>query len=239
MAYGVQFSELVINLRAETRRSSDVSVSSDDLDTLKRSLNGVYRTLAVNHDWPHLRHVFDKIPFAAGQRYYDFPAGFDADRVFESVVWLGSLNTPIKKGIDLDEYSFLDPSLDQRADPALAWDTAFDTDSGSVQIEFWPIPASASYSAQFSGYWVPPRLVDDSDPCLLDDELVLLFSSARMLKAQGAKDADLKLSEAQAYLLKLQQRPKNDARPVQIGLGRSVHHSAMHPRIVIKPSSPS
>lgn len=238
MTIGVQFSELVINLRAETRRSSDVSVSSDDLDTLKRSLNGVYRTLAVNHEWPHLRHVFDKIPFAAGQRFYDLPVGFDPDRVFESAVWIGSVNSPIKKGITLSDYSFLDPANDQRADPALAWDTAFDTTSGSVQIEFWPIPSTNNYSAQFSGYYVPPRLVNDTDPCLLDDELVLLFSSARMLKSQKAEDADMKLSEAQAYLLKLQQRPKANARPVQVGLGRSPRDAAMHPRIVIKPSSP-
>lgn len=236
MAIGTQFSSLVIDLRAETRRSSEVSVGVDDNDNLKRSINGVYRTLAVQHTWPHLRKAFDKIPLAAGQRFYDLPAGFDQDRVTEAVAWLGSLNMPIKKGIDLDGYSFLDPATDQRSDPVLAWDTAYDPTSGHIQIEFWPIPASASYFVQFVGQWTPPRLVNDSDTCLLDDELVLLFAAARQLKAQGAKDADVKLQEAQAYLLKLEQRPKANAAPVQMGLGLNRRDAAFHPNIVIKPS---
>ena len=237
MAIGTQFSSLVIDLRAETRRSSDVSAAIESLDSLKRSINGVYRTLAVGHDWPHLRKVFDKIPMNAGQAKYDYPVGFDPDRVLESAVWLGTLNFPLKKGIDLSGYSFLDPAANQRSDPPLAWDTAYDPTSGKSQIEIWPIPASSNYAnVQFIGYWTPTKLVNDNDPCMLDDELVLLFATARMLKSQGAEDADIKLAEAQAYLLKLQQKTKNATQSVQMGLGIHRKDRAMHPNIVIKPS---
>jgi hypothetical protein len=234
---GRQFSALIIDLRSETRRSSDISVGVDDNDNLKRSVNGVYRTLSEEHDWPHLRMVFPKLPTVAGQRYYDYQTGFNPDRILDAVVWLGGLNTPIQKGIDFDEYSFLDPAADQRSDPILQWDTAFDPTTGKSQIELWPIPASAGF-VQFSGYYEPPKLVNDSDPCLLDDELVLLFAASRQLAAIGAKDAEIKLKEAQAYLLKKMQRPKGDSKPVQVGLGPSRNDGRFHPRIVIKPKMP-
>lgn len=237
MAIGTQFASLITDLRSELRRSSDVSLSFDDTDSLKRSINGVYRTLVVQHDWPHLRKVFDKIPLVAGQRLYDAPTGLSPDRVLDAVIWLGSLNFPIKRGLNFDTYSFLDPANNQRADPVLGWEMAFDPVSGKTQIEVWPIPASNNYqNLQFSGYWTPGRLVNNTDVCLLDDELILLFASARMLKSQKADDAELKLQEAQGYLLKLTQRAKGNSEPVQVGLGAHIRDRALHPNIVIKPS---
>lgn len=234
MSIGTQFSSLVIDLKSELRRSSDVSVGVDDLDSLKRTVNGAYRRLAAKHDWQHLRKVFNKITLNAGQRYYDYPAYFDPDKVEEAAVWLGSLNMPIKKGIDLDGYSFLDPAADQRADPVLAWDTAFT--GTTTQIEFWPIPASSSYTAQFSGTMKVSKLVNDADVCLLDDELVILFAAARLLKAQKSADADFALADASDHLLTLQKGPKKDATPVQMGLGAHRKDRYAHPMIVIKPT---
>lgn len=234
MAIGTQFSSLVIDLRAELRRSTDVSVGIDDLDTLKRFINKSYRALRMVHDWPHLRKVFDKIQLNAGQRYYNYPTSFDPDHITASVVWLGSLNMPIKKGIALDAYSFLDPATDQRSDPVLAWDTAFT--GTTTQIEFWPIPASSSYKAQFAGYMATPKLVNDSDPCLIDDDLVLGFAAARGLRSQKSDDADEARADAETYLLKLQQRPKVDAQPQQMGLGAHRLDRYAHPNIVIKPT---
>lgn len=239
MAIGVQFSAILTNLRAETRRSTDVSVNVDDNDSLKRSINGVYRTLAQNYDWPHLRVVFPKITLSAGQRYYDYQTGFNPDRVLASVVWLGSTTGAIERGVDFDQYGFLDSDADQRADPVQRWDTAFDVTSGKPQIELWPIPASDGGFIQFEGYWEPQPLVADSDPCLLDDELVLLFAAARQLGAQGAKDTPIKLSEAQGYLLKLQQRGKAVSAPAQMGLSLDRKDGRFHPKIVVKPSSPT
>jgi hypothetical protein len=235
MALGTQFLSLLTDLRSETRRSSDVSVGVDDNDSLKRSINGVYRTLTLEHEWPHLRVVFPKLATAAGQQYYDYQTGFDAGRVLDSVVWIGGMNSPIKRGIDFDEYSFIDSSAAAEMDPVQSWDVAFNPLTGIPQIEVWPIPASAGF-IQFTGYFVPPRLVNDSDPCLLDDELVLLFASARQLAAQGAKDAQTKLQEGQSYLLRLMQGAKGAVKPVQVGLGDARNAGRFHPTIVIKPS---
>lgn len=234
MPVGTQFSSLVIDLRAELRRSTDVSVGVDDLDSLKRVINGTYRRLAAKYDWPHLRKVFDKITLNAGQRYYDYPTYFDPDNVDQSVVWLGSMNMPIKKGIELESYSFLDPANDQRADPALAWDTAFT--GTTTQIEVWPIPASSSYTMQFSGLMKVSKLVTDSDVCLLDDDLVVGFAAARLLKSQKSADAEYVLAEAGDHLLTLQKKPKKNSTPVQMGLGAHRRDNFGHPMIVIKPS---
>lgn len=236
MAIGAQFSAIIIDLRAELRRPSDVSVGVDDNDSLKRVVNSVYRTLIDEYDWPHLRTVFDKIPMVAGQRVYDYPTGFDPDSVEEAVVWLGSFNTRITRRISVDGYSFLDPSTDQRSDPPLAWDTKFNPATGQSQIEVWPIPASASYSMQFTGVYNPPKLVNNTDVCLLDDELIVGFAAAQLLEAQDSKDAQQRLARAERYLEKKKSKPKGNGERVQMGLGTHRLDKPGHPSIVIKPS---
>ena len=236
MAVGAQFSSLISDLRAELRRSTSVSVGVDDLDSIKRVINSFYRTLLADYEWPHLHKVFDKIPLAAGQYKYNCPTGFDPDNVEETAIWFGGANTKIKKGIDLDDNSFLDPDDDQRSDPVLAWDTRFDVATGLTQFIVWPIPASDDYSIQFSGTYNPPKLVNDNDVCLLDDELLLGFAAARLLKSQDSPDANLRAVQAEAYLQKKKVKPKTDSRPVLMGLGTFDDRGA-HPSIVIRPSS--
>lgn len=240
MAIGTQFSLLVIDLRAELRRPADVSVGVDDNDSLKRVLNSFYRTLLDDYDWPHLRHTFDKIPMVAGQRVYDYPTGFDPDNVEQAVIWQDGVNWPIKRRIELDNYSSFDPADDQRADPPMAWDVKFDITSGTSQIEIFPIPDSADYSIQFSGTYSPPKMVNDDDRCLLDDEIVVGFAAARLLKAQDSKDADIRLAQVDKHLLKKKAKPKGNAAPVQMGLGAYREDKGwQHPSIVIRSGSGS
>ena len=219
MAKGAQFSQLYTDLRAELRRSSSVAVGVEDLATLKRTINHVYRTLYIDYEWPHLRKVFPKIELAAGQRYYDFPADLDNDLLEAAVVWNGNIAEEIRVGIGFDEYSFLDPDEDDRQDPVQAIDFRFT--GTATQIEVWPLPATNNYSIQFRGYILLPKLVEDSDKCWLDDELVVLFAAAELLKGTKAEDADSKLLIAQGYLQRLKARSKGPAKRVSMGLGSS------------------
>lgn len=237
MAVGTQFSAIIIDLRAELRRPTDVSVGVDDLDSLKRVVNSCYLTLLDEFEWPHLRTVFDKIPMVAGQRVYDYQAGFDPDNVTQSVVWLGSFNNRIRRRIDMDGYSFLDPANDQRADPPLAWDTKYDPTSGTSQIEIWPVPASNSYSVQFTGTYKPGKLINDTDICHLDDELVLGEAATQLLAAQDSKDAKIRAERAERYGGKKKSKTKTDGERVQMGLGSHRNDKPGHPSIVIKPKS--
>ena len=219
MAKGAQFSQLYTDLRAELRRSTSVAVGVEDLATLKRTINHVYRTLYIDYEWPHMRKVFPKIPLAAGQRYYDFPADLDNDLLEGAVVWNGNTTREVRVGIGFDEYGYLDPDEDERQDPVQAIDFRFT--GTATQIEVWPLPATSDYSIQLRGYVELPKLVNDSDKCWLDDELVVLFAAAELLKGSKAEDADSKLLIAQGYLQRLKARSKGPAKRVSMGLGSS------------------
>lgn len=217
MAVGTQFLPIYTDLRAEVRRSTSVSVGVDDLPYLKRVVNHVYRALTVDYEWAHLRVVPDRIVMAAGQRLYDFPTELDFDGITTAVCWTGGTNVPIEQGIGFDEYGAIDSEGDNRQDPVQRYDLRF---SGSnVQFEVWPMPATANTSVQFKGNQKLARLVNDTDKIWIDDELVLLFSAAEVLKADDAKDADAKLQLAQDYLRRLKVRAKATGQRYAIGLG--------------------
>lgn len=219
MAIGTQFSSLFQDLRAEVRRSTTVSVGVDDLPYLKRVINHVYRGLVVDYEWRHLRYVPPRIAMQAGQALYDFPTHLDFDDVWSATCWQGSTNTEIKRGIEPTDYGTIDPQADARQDPVLKYDLRF---SGTaVQFEVWPLPATTDeVEVEFIGTYKLPRLVNDDDQMMIDDELVLLFAAAEVLKADKADDSDSKLQLAQDYLRRLKVRQKANSRRYQIGLGQ-------------------
>lgn len=237
MAIGTQFLPIYTDLRAEVRRSTTVSVGVDDLPYLKRVVNHVYRALVVDYEWSHLGVVPDRIDMQAGQRIYDFPSELDFDGITEAVCWTGGTNVPIEKGIGFAEYAAIDSESDSRQDPVQRYDLRF---SGtSVQFEAWPVPATTDeISVQFKGNYKLARLVNDTDKLWIDDELVLLFSAAEVLKADDAKDADSKLQLAQDYLRRLKVRANRNGQRYAIGLGSGGHRNVTSGvQINVTPSS--
>ena len=55
MARGVQLTQLVDDLRAETGRDSSVAAGRNELHSLKQRLARAQRTLSAAYDWPFLR----------------------------------------------------------------------------------------------------------------------------------------------------------------------------------------
>lgn len=227
MARGTAFSELFTRLRAETGRSTSVAVGVDDLDQLKEVLNSTYQTLYMNHDWAHLMKVFPRVTLNAGQRYYNFPTGLNSERVTRVVVWRDGIASDITRGIGPEEYNTYDPEADERSEPALAWDVRW---TGSAdQIEIWPLPSTNNQELQFTGVQAAPRLVNDTDLCLLDDDLVVLFAAAELLGDKGGKG---KLSKAQDHLRLLKARGKGGERAYQMGLDD--YRREREPRVVLR-----
>jgi hypothetical protein len=216
MARGTAFSELVIQLRNETGRSSDVNVGVDDLDALKQAINSVYSTLYDGNDWPHLRKSFTRIPLAAGQRYYDFPAGLNSERVEQVAVWFNDQPMIVTRGIGFEEYSLYSSIDDERSDPVTNWEVKWT--GSSDQIEVWPLPSTNTQELQFIGIQAAPRLVNDVDLCLLDDTLVVLFAAAHVL---GEKAGKAKLATAQDKLKLLKARGHSTPR-YAVGTGGGV-----------------
>lgn len=216
MARGTQFSTLVTMLRSELRRSTSVAVGVDDLASLKQTLSRTQETLYDSFDWPHLRQISSLIPLSAGQRYYDVPSTFNFDRIERAVVFYNDRPYDIERGIDFEQYATYNSDNDERADPAQKWDIRW---TGTrEQIEFWPIPASNDGSAQYRSIRKLRTLVNDSDPCDLDDQLIVLFAAAELGAGAEMKDAGAKLQLAQARLAVLKANAKSTYKSTKIGL---------------------
>lgn len=215
MARGTQFLQLVEMLRNELNRSTQVSVGVADVPRLKYQINKAYAALYDAHDWPHLRTEFPKLALAAGQRYYDMPAGLNVDRIESVTNWWNARPHPITRGINLDDFNAYDSTSDERSGPVLKWDIRY-TDPAE-QIEVWPIPAGNDQSIQFIGFQTCPKLVDDIDTCRLDDYLVVI--TAAMATTSDKDDKSYFAAEATKRLSDLQANLANNLPPIRLGLG--------------------
>ena len=217
MARGVQFGELVLNLRAELRRSQNPAIGSEDLAPLKRTLNHVIAVVSNKEDWPFLYRKFAPIAIAAGDRFFDIPDGLNMERIISVRIKWGGSYYDIWRGITYDDYISWDPEDDERSSPALKYD--FQNINGAEQLEIWPISEGVQ-SLLFEGYITHPKLVNDTDLCLVDDDIVLLFAAAELMGDEFEAEAQAKRDQANELLRLIKIRAsRGDGAPVRMGLG--------------------
>lgn len=234
MARGVTLNQLALDVRAELRRSQEPSVGVEDLASIKRTINHVYQVLYYQKDWAFLRRRFPRVTLNAGQRYYDVPAGLDVERIEKISIKHNDLFYPVTRGISLEDYNSHDPESDERSSPALKWDVQF---TGTAQIEFWPLPDGATQYAYFEGVQAATPLVNDTDQCWLDSELIILFAAAELAESVGAKDAETKRNMANEHLRMHGLRSSaGGSTPAQMGLGTG-REQALSGRAVVRISS--
>lgn len=219
MARGTAFSELVLQLRAELRRSQSPAVGVEDIASLKQTLNRNAQVLALRRNWEFLLRKFPRITINAGQRYYDLPAGLDLERITVAKVKYGGSFYHLARGINFEDYEAFDPEENERSSPALKWGTQFDTTANRAQIEIWPLPDSSAQYLYFEGYQRADVMVSDDDRCLVDDTVTVLLSAAELLMPVDAAGAKAKVDIANEHLRLLGLRASlADQAPVQIGL---------------------
>jgi hypothetical protein len=204
-----QFLMLINMLRDELRRSTDPAVSASDIDGLKRVLNRNYEFLYTDYDWPILRTVFPSDPMLSGEFLYDLHE-IDPERIEHVAVWYNGVACPATRGIGFEQYSIFDTEDDERSSPVTHWDLR--AVNNEVQYEVWPIPDGTNQWVQIIGWKKFKRLVNDIDECLIDDNLVVAFSAAELLTAQGSADAEAKTRSAQALYVRLRGRLKAGSR---------------------------
>lgn len=233
MARGESFLELQVMLREELGRSTDVSVGVDDLPGLKRQINKAYANLYISTDWPFLRRVFPRITLSAGQRYYDLPTDLNVERIEIVNAWWNGLPTPVERSIEFENYASYDSEADERSDPVISWDIR--DDAGTAQIEVWPIPASNAQTLQIIGIRSAPKLVNNEDLCLLDDELVVLHAAAGQLRRQKSADADDTAAQAARRLQLLTGRSSGGgAKSYRMGVGDDMETAMARGRAVVR-----
>lgn len=229
---GTQFSELVIRVRDESGRDNNVSVGVDDIPALQTLINRVYSTMTLKYDWPFLRTVFDKSTVNPGQRYYDLPTNLDIERVEQVKVWFNSFAYPIERGINIEDYNLYDPDNDQRSDPVLKWDFRYVEAQSADQVEVWPLPATTQ-QLQMIGIRKITRLVNDSDVCLLDDDLIVLYCVAELCMREKLADAQGKLQAANDHFNWLKSRYRGTLERLSLGLGYDPQRGR-HPRAIVR-----
>ena len=165
-------------------------------DSHVNMLQRIQERLWDDFTWPHLR-VKRLRAVAQGQRYYSPPSEFQIDNIEKIEVYNGGGWRKLAPGIFSEHYSAHDSDLDQRSYPPMRWAIHEDED-----IEIWPIsdqngdPETNEGMFKFTGIRNLKPFVKDADRADLDDNLLVMFAAAELLAAQGAKDAQLKLDQA-------------------------------------------
>lgn len=102
--------------------------------------------------------------------------------------------------------------------------------------------ATAPYTSPvvaFEGKRIPNKMVDDADPCDLDDQLIALYASAEVLEQQEKGSGAIKLAAAVDRLNTLKGMYAHKAR-VRMGSGGMNPNDGMSPgwpRIRVFPAS--
>lgn len=211
-----QFVQLVYDLRAELERAVDPAAGVADLPSLQRTIQRNYESLYDAYDWPHLT-VTGVVSLSAGERYYDFPANLDYDKLDEIKLFWSSRPVNIDRGISLDDMYLYDSDNDERSDPVQKWDVRLV--STVEQMEVWPIPASSVDTIRMKGKLKFAQLIDDADQCLIDDSLVLLTSAVELLPEKANNHLKAKLAALQSRMGIVKGRSKFGAERTRMGLG--------------------
>lgn len=192
MARGSTLTALIAKVRIEIGASSDPAKGVNSRDVLVQTLNQEQNRLFNDFDWPFRSTFSDKLT-AAGSRYYDVPATIDAERINKIHIKYNDLWYELIRGISLEDYNQYDSDdSDDRRDPAMKWEIY-----GAGQFEIWPLPATNNLTVRISGIQKLTKLVNGSDTAVLDDDLLVLFTAAGILRRKGKKDADLTLAKAE------------------------------------------
>lgn len=208
--------KLVDDLRAEIRASLNPAHNSQAHDAQVKLLQRTQDWLYEDYDWPHLK-IERLYPAQAGQRYYDFGADFDLERINEVSFKVDGRFRPLLPEITDAHYLAHDSDLDARAWPIRAW-RIHEND----EVEAWPIADQNGDATTYEGYFKVKGIkrlapfIADTDRADLDDRLIVLYAAAEML---GAKEGQTKLSLANDRAATLRGKLTKKTRFQMFGIG--------------------
>lgn len=200
MARGTTLIKLLDDYRAEARLSLNPAHNAQVRDTQVKLLQRVQERMWEEYAWPHLR-VSRDIALAAGQRYYDTPADMRIERIEKLEVFRDGAWFELHANIDACHLAAYNSDLNERSYPPERWQI-----SEEEQAEIWPISDQDGDATtlegilRFTGTRDLRPLVADTDRADLDDRVIVLYAAAETLAAQGAKDAKLKLDQANSIM---------------------------------------
>lgn len=210
---GNTLATLIEEVQFELVQVASPSAGQNFREHIKARIRREYRRLYQEHDWPDLIDWYD-ITTSAGQRYYDYPTNASLDTTIAiyqkfSNVW----NPPLVRGIEPPHYTAFDSDTGARADPALRWRAK------GKQLEIWPVPASTGLILRFVAKRPFVPLVQESDVCDLDTDLVVLHAAAQLARRYNDTEANLILARATSHYNTLKARKSRGALKVNFATG--------------------
>jgi hypothetical protein len=206
---GTTLGAMVNMFRLETGQSIQLAQGTQTRDHVKHALDRVQETLYTDWDWPFL-HIYRDEVLMPGEFIYSWPDDMVVEDVRQLWDFTNNLYTPMVYGITMEDRNNFPSNM--RSDPALKWMIV-----DSRQYQVWPTPA-VQRTAVIEGYLAYRRMSEDSDTCILDDNLIVLFAAAEWLMRNKMPDAQAKLQIANKLRYRLQGRLVSDKRRNQIPL---------------------
>jgi hypothetical protein len=197
MAKGTTLLELRAMLRSEIGASPNPSMGVNTLDQYDHILRRTQERLWADFEWPFAYIERDEQLFP-NQKYYTFDDEIDFDRIVCTHVQYSSIWHPVDYGIGVHEYNQMDADRGQKMEPVLRW-----RHYEGNQFEVWPVPTTNNQILRFKAVKKLAPLIAASDRCVLDDNLIVMFSAAEILTRSKAEDAQAKLALANSHYNKL------------------------------------
>lgn len=184
-------------LNAECGEEMDETISPARVAVNNQLLNNQQAFLVNQHAYL-LGKVRVSLAANVGQQYYGLPAGIDFDRLEKpEFTNVSNFRYRIGFGIGQEEYNLFRSDLGVTASPVMRWDLV--NVGGSLQIELWPVPSVAQVIL-LSGLLPLAPLVNDTDTCVIDDLVLVLFTAAELLARKQSGDTQAKAVKAKAAL---------------------------------------
>jgi hypothetical protein len=213
MPVGVTLANLRRDLRAETGQSLNMAQGVQSQATQDNQLDRQQLELWDAYDWPHLAYWVD-VPAAQSQSLYSYPQSMPFNQI-NRIYWQAANATKWRElAYGIRAFDPL-PGTPQTGTPA-RWGNIASVDTNGVtnpvgQLEILPKPSSNG-TLRFEGSAPCNPLVADTDICVLDSKLIVLFAAAEILATQKVEAAQLKLLKAQTYLRRLRSSQGADKR---------------------------
>lgn len=197
MPVGTQLATLRQMLYAECGEEMNETISPALKSVYNQLLNN--QQLFLDNQHAYLRgKVVVGLQGVVGQQYYNIPTGIDFDRLEQPTFTnVASFRYRIGYSIGQEEYNLYRSELGVTASPVMKWQIV--TVNGTQQIELWPIPSVAQV-IEFTGSLPLSPMVNDTDQCVIDDLVLVLFTAAERLSRQQKADAPAKAAKASLAL---------------------------------------
>lgn len=190
------------------------SASTSQVDPrIKSRVIRTQRVLYTKFNWPAL-NTLEAIPILVGERFYDVPARSNLFKAADVYALWNLQPIPLTRGIGVEEYAAYDSERNEGSDPLRRWDLRR-TDTGT-QIEFWPIPLTATSVRISSRLPIQPFSLE-TDVSTLDATLISMFAAAALMEDDKADGAASMRANAQEYLVALQAEQASLRTPVSFG----------------------